>query len=49
MSDVNRYIDMDAHAINSVEYCDACMGQLTPMGSYSLMVFCGLKPDTIDR
>ena len=44
MSDVNRYIDMDAHAINSAEYRDACKAQLDTKGSYSLMVFCGLKP-----
>ena len=32
MSDVNRYIDMDVHAINSAEYRDACKAQLDTNG-----------------
>ena len=45
MSDLNRYIDMDAHAINSAEYRDACKAQLDTNGVLQLNGF--LRPETL--
>ena len=47
MSDVNRYIDMDAHAINTEEYRDACKAQLDTNGVLQLNGF--LRPETLTQ
>ena len=47
MFDVNRYIDMDAHAINSAEYRDACKAQLDINGVLQLDGF--LRPETLTQ
>ena len=45
MSEVDRYIDMDVHSINSAEYRDACKAQLDINGVLQLDGF--LRPETL--
>ena len=47
MSEVNRYIDMDVHALNSAEYREACKAQLDTNGVLQLGGF--LRPDTLTQ